>query len=489
MRLMRYSYQIVHVPGKDLTTADTLSRAPLHRSLTKDEKQLNEDLNLYVSHIVECLPTTERRLQEIHLHQDEDEVCSKLKLLCSESWPEKHHLNCSLQPYWQYRAEITVQQGILMKDDRVIIPSALRIDVLDKIHTGHQGIQKGRERAKSGVWWPNLSKQIEDLVRECPTCIKTKTNRAEPMIPSQLPERPFQKVGTDLFEWKGQEFVLVVDYFSRFCEIGVLRKSTSQEVINHLKAIFARHGIPETVISDNGPQYSSAEFAKFAEDWGFTHITSSPKYPQSNGEAERMVQTTKNLLTKSDDPYEALLAYRATPLENGFSPAELCMGRRLRTTLPTTPSKLTPQWPELTKLREKEAKIKTEQTKDYNRRHAVKELSHLSPGDRVYIPDRKENAVVVAKTPEPRSYYLDTDSNATVRRNRRQLNPNPKEAKYVAGSPLPDPPETSKDQPPVPAEKKDALRSDQKSSIPVPVPGNTTRSGRKVNPPKRLGFD
>ena len=124
-----------------------------------------------------------------------------------------------------------------MKDDRVIIPSALRPDVLDKIHTGHQGIQKCRERAKRGVWWPNLSKQIEDLVRECPTCIRTKTNRAEPMIPPQLPGRPFQKVGTDLFEWKGQQFVLVVDYFSRYCEIGILRKSTSQEVINHLKAI------------------------------------------------------------------------------------------------------------------------------------------------------------------------------------------------------------------------------------------------------------
>ena len=97
--------------------------------------------------------------------------------------------------------------------------------------------------------------------------------------------------------------------------------------------------------------------------------------------------------------------------------------------------------------------------------------------------------MVVAKTPEPRSYYLDTDYNATVRRNRRQLNPNPKQAKCVAGSPLLDPPEASKDQPPVPAEKKDALRSAQKSSIPIPVPGNTTRSGRKVNPPKRLGFD
>ena len=89
-----------------------------------------------------------------------------------------------------------------MKYDRVIIPSVLRFDVLDKIHTchHHQGIQKCRERAKSGVWWPNLSKQIEDLFSESPTCIKTKPNRAEPMIPTQLPVYPFQKVGTDLFE-------------------------------------------------------------------------------------------------------------------------------------------------------------------------------------------------------------------------------------------------------------------------------------------------
>jgi len=106
--------------------------------------------------------------------------------------------------------------------DRVIIPSALRLDVLAKIYAGHQGVQKCRERAKSGAWWPGLSKQIEDLVRECPTCIKTKVNRAEPMIPSKLPVRPWQKVATDLFDWKSQEFALVVDYFSRYCEIAVL---------------------------------------------------------------------------------------------------------------------------------------------------------------------------------------------------------------------------------------------------------------------------
>ena len=91
-------------------------------------------------------------------------------------------------------------KSALTKEDRAIIFIALRFDVSDKIHTGQQGIQKYRERAKNGVWWPNVSKQIENLVRECPTCIKTKANRAEPMISSQLPERPFQKVGIDLFK-------------------------------------------------------------------------------------------------------------------------------------------------------------------------------------------------------------------------------------------------------------------------------------------------
>jgi len=126
MRLMRYSYRIVQVPGKDLCTADALSRAPLYQSLTKDEKQLNDELNLYVLHVIDCLPTTERRLQEIRLHQDVDEICSKLKEFCREGWPEKHRLKIALLLYWQYRGEITVQQGILMKGDRVIIPSALR---------------------------------------------------------------------------------------------------------------------------------------------------------------------------------------------------------------------------------------------------------------------------------------------------------------------------------------------------------------------------
>ena len=127
-----------------------------------------------------------------------------------------------------------------------------------------------------------------------------------------LPDLPSQTVTTDLFEWKQRTFLLIMDYYSWFVEIARLTRATAEEVITHTKSIFARHGIPEVVISDNGPQYASDAYATFAKDYQFYHFTSSPYFAHSNGEAERAVGTIKNLLKESDDPYLALLAYRAT---------------------------------------------------------------------------------------------------------------------------------------------------------------------------------
>ena len=113
--------------------------------------------------------------------------------------------------------------------------------------------------------------------------------------------------------------------------------------MEHCKSIFAKFGIPELVLSDNGPQFSSREF----EDYCFTHITSSPYHHQGNGEAERAVQTMKNLPKKSTDPYIALLNYRTTPLLHGYSPAELMMNRKLRNCVSTIPSQHIPFKPEV----------------------------------------------------------------------------------------------------------------------------------------------
>ena len=163
------------------------------------------------------------------------------------------------------------------------------------------------------------------------------------------------------------DYHLVVDYYSRYIEIAKLTSTSSNDIIHHLKSIFAHHGIPESVMSENGPQYSASLLSNFAKEYGFTHITSSPRYPQANGAADRAVKTVKELLDKNDNPYLALLDYRSTPLENGYSPAQLLMGRNLRNSIPVLSSQLNPKLPKAAQLKdtEKEKERKEKQKKNF----------------------------------------------------------------------------------------------------------------------------
>ena len=166
-----------------------------------------------------------------------------------------------------------------------------------------------------------MTKQIEDIVTNCLTCQELRSsNPREAMLPHEIPQYPWQIAATDLFLWNDVNYILVVDYYSRYWKIASLRSTTSTAVIEKLKQIFSRHGIPEMIKSDNGPQYSSAEFATFATCWKFPHVTSSPKYPQSNGLAEKTVQAAKKMLEKAKrdrkDLYLSLLEQRNTPVAN-----------------------------------------------------------------------------------------------------------------------------------------------------------------------------
>lgn len=142
-------------------------------------------------------------------------------------------------------------------------------------------------------------------------------------------------MGIDLFELKGHQYLLRIDYYS---------STTSKAGIEHCKAIYERHRIPEIMVSDNGPgsQFSSRKFLTFSDQYGFTHLTNSPYHPQGNSEAEHAVQTLKHLLKKGEDLHIAVMNYRATPLQKGSSPAELLMGWKLTTRFPTVPSKYVP---------------------------------------------------------------------------------------------------------------------------------------------------
>ena len=331
---MRYDFSISHVPGKDLIIADALSHAPDKGSKPHDTDLQHSEVKEYVNHIISSLPATEERLEQIWREQQQDTVCQRLTQYCQQGWPSRDKLPGAYKPYLTVAAELSIKDGLLMRGMRIVIPMVLQKEILDRLHTGHQGITKCRLRARQSVWWLHISTQIEGMVRRCSTCCTEQKPRAEPMIPSLLPDRPWHKVGMDLFYWDRATYLLIIDYYSRFIEVSRLSNESPNEVIRHTKSIFARHGIPVEVISDNGPQFTSEDFRQFSKQYCFSHKTSSPYHPQGNGEAERAVQTVKLLLRKEKDPYLALLAYRSTPLSCGYSPAELLMSRKLRSTLP-----------------------------------------------------------------------------------------------------------------------------------------------------------
>ena len=300
-----------------------------------------------------------------------------------------------------------------------------------------------------------------------------------------LPDRPWKRIGIDLCEHNKQSYLVISDYYSRFIEILHMPTTTSTQVVTKLKTTFARYGVADEVISDNGPQFSSEEFKDMARELDFTHVTSSPHHPQGNGHAERAVQIAKGIL-KQKDPLLALMCYRATPCSStGVSPAELLMGRKIRTTLPTIDRNLQPKWPSKQAVAAKDTAEKKKQAYYYNQRHGVRDLPPLRPGDRVLTRlDSQKSwttpALVAAESVTPRSYIIETDQGATHRRNRRHLQVVPIAGSPVSGAQSPAP-ECLPASPAQPAESSAAGSVSTAAEGPI-----LTRSGRASRPVQRL---
>lgn len=499
MRLQRYDVSIVYHPGKKMYLADTLSRAFINNVECYEDDDPKE---------TDYIPIEESRISELRAATREDHTMQQLQRVILRGWPDdKHLVTPEVRPYFSFRNEMTVQDGLIFRGDRVVVPENQRSILKQRLHSSHIGVEGCCRRARECLYWPNMNSEIREHISKCPTCRKFEiANPKEPLLVHEVPERPWAKIGVDLFSFGGRDYMCTVDYMSNFWEVDHLPSTEAKPVITKLKSHFARYGIPDQVVSDNGPQFSSSEFATFAKKWCFAHTPTSPYNSKANGKVEAAVKMAKNLFRKAKDdmadPYLAMLDHRNTPSKALLSPAQKFMSRRTKTLLPTTESLLKPSTQRSLKdINKKEAK---KQEEYFNRK--VQPLQPLKPGDVVRVKpyvkgDKIWKKATVLERLDTRSYHIDVGGEVR-RRNRFDLKKTAETAPFTpyrsqqipppVEQPEPSRSSPSKQAPPssppqlqvISPETPKAVTS--ASTVAPQTPVRKTRSGRVVRTPLKL---
>lgn len=425
LKTQTYDFELRYKPGAEMTLSDTLSRAPAC--------DVRDDTSVEIVNNLAFTPFSKTRLEQIRKEVDHDEALAELKKVIQQGWPIlRQDVPESVRPFFDYRDELAMQDGIILRGERIVIPSSMRREMLRKAHEGHLGINSCVRRARELIFWPGMSAALRLYVESCHVCAAMPVKQSkEPLIIHPAPDRPWQKVGTDIMEVEGRNYLITVDYYSKYFEVDFLADMSAATVIARLKQHCARYGIPDKIISDNGPQFACGAFKKFTEKYDIEHEPSSPGNSQANGAAEAAVKTAKSVMLKcakaGEDPYIGLLNLRNTPHEGvGTSPAQKLLGRRTKTLLPTTHANLANEQISLSK---ESAKLEDQKYRTAARAAQRPELKPLVPGDRVYVQPlvqplnkRQEwKPAVVAGRHGPRSYEVIQDNGHNLIRNRRFL--------------------------------------------------------------------
>nr|XP_022905612.1 uncharacterized protein K02A2.6-like [Onthophagus taurus] len=301
--------------------------------------------------------------------------------------------------------------------------------MLSLIHTGHLGITKSLQKARNFIFWPGITKDIINFCNKCDICLKYSTSDIKELMINQFIERkPWYKVGIDIYELHSKCYLMLVDYFSKYPEIVDLNNDlTAENIIEKTKSIFARHGIPSYVVSDSGRQFTSENFKEFSKEWNFSHQIASPHHQQSNGFAERTIQTVKKMIKKTidsdNDKNLALLAYRNTPVYDIYTPSQLLMSRYLRDSLPIQEKLLQPKLINKALIHNR---IVTRQNnnKKYYDLSATKNRNSLKAGMLIKY-QQKPNDIwhsgVIAKQINPRTYKIKKGDGREIVRNKTYI--------------------------------------------------------------------
>lgn len=422
LKLIIYNFNLKYIPGKKNVIGDFLSRLNI-KTCEEEDIQMRD-----IVHTV-GIKNVQFSDEKLKLYQEETVKDNELKLVHEyyfEGWTNiKGNERNELKHYVKIKNDIEISDGLIYYKKRLIVPKTLRRDVLKLLHETHLGFNKTYIIARELFYWPAITYELKSFIGQCKTCnIYSKSQTKKSLINHYIPEIPFMKVGIDIAEYAGNNFLILVDYLSKWLEVEVLKNKTSAECISKLKKIFSIHGIPEIVVADNMP-FDSYECKQFSKEWNFTFATSSPNYPKSNGQSEKAVGIIKDMLKKCKNEgvvdFELFkLNYNNSPVGGlNFSPAQILMSRRLRTKLPYKMEDLKPKvlCDEAYKLIRKG---KDKLTKYYNKTSLNNNIEFMT-GEKVWIQDVKsklwsEGSIV--KTLPLRSYLVKMDkNNRVVRRN------------------------------------------------------------------------
>ena len=333
LTLSAYDYTLKYKAGSTHQNADALSRLPLNKS--PDKTPLPGDVVLLLEYI-DSSPITSSDIVNWTKH---DPVLSKVYGLVQEGWGDECD-DEALKPYFRRRSELSTQDGLLLWGSRIIVPPKGRRAILGQLHQGHPGITRIKQIARSFIWWPNVDSDLEQTVRSCQQCQENlKAPPPAPMNPWPWPEEPWSRIHVDFAgPVLGKMLMIVIDAHSKWIEAIPMNVSTSQATISGLRTLFATHGLPEMLVTDNGSNFTSSEFKDFVNRNGIKHVRTAPYHPSSNGLVERAVQVVKGGLRKmKEGTIETKLArflfhYRNRPhTTTGRTPSELLMGRDVRT--------------------------------------------------------------------------------------------------------------------------------------------------------------
>lgn len=337
--LAAYQYKLLFRKSSDHANADALSRLPSGNSKEGEEPSVCQ------VNYTDSLPISAKDVQQ---ETGKDPLLSRVLSFVLNGWPEVCDTE-ELRPYFNRKLELSAEQGCVLWGTRVIIPPKYRNRMLEELHETHQGICRTKAYARSYIWWPSLDSQIEEYLKSCESCQMFRNKPAHaPLHPWKFPARAWQRIHIDYGMFDKKMLLIVIDSYSKWIEVHEMSSTTSGATIDKLRYMFASYGLPEEIVSDNGPQFVSEEFEMFLKKNGIKHTPIPPYHPASNGSAERAVQTVKQALNKmwldhkrnvtsitwSRRLADFLLTYRSTPhTVTKQAPSELFMKRILRTRL------------------------------------------------------------------------------------------------------------------------------------------------------------